>query len=163
MSTSNACALCAIAFVFLATSIASPVVASSKQHLHHTFQQTLNDDQNQRYERIVQHRRNLYLQGLVLGVVVACLVVGGVMQVAPMSSNVSYGCLAVVVLFVVEFLYYMLSPKGEYMVSVLETQEQRDAWLAVYRHMQVSMYGSFACALVGSFLFFTFVMPCRRV
>ena len=163
MSTSNACALCAIAFVFLATSIASPVVASSKQHLHHTFQQTLNDDQNQRYERIVQHRRNLYLQGLVLGVVVACLVVGGVMQVAPMSSNVSYGCLAVVVLFVVEFLYYMLSPKGEYMISVLETQEQRDAWLAVYRHMQVSMYGSFACALVGSFLFFTFVMPCRRV
>ena len=163
MPTSNSCTLCAIAFVFLATSIASPFVASSKHHLHHKFQRTLSDDQNRRYERIVQHRRNLYLQGLVLGVLMACLVVGVVMQVAPMSNEVSYGCLAVVVLFVVEFLYYMLSPKGEYMVSVLDTQEQRDAWLAVYRHMQVSMYGSFACALVGSFVFFTFVMPCGRV
>ena len=163
MAISNSCTLCAIAFVFLATNIASPIVASSKQHLHYAFQQTLNDDQNQRYERIVRHRRNLYLHGLVLGVLVACLVVGVVMRVAPLTNEVSYGCLAVVVLFVVEFLYYMLSPKGEYMVSVLDTQEQRDAWLAVYRHMQVSMYGSFACALVGSFLFFTFVMPCGRV
>lgn len=160
--TTNTCTLCAIAVAFLATSIATPFVSTSKHQLHRAFQSTLDSDQNTRYERIALHRRNLYLQGLVLGVLVACLVVGVVMRVAPLANNTSYGCLAVVVLFVVEFLYYMLSPKGEYMVTVLKTQKQREAWLKVYRHMQVSMYGSLACALVASFVFFTFVMPCGR-
>lgn len=160
--TSNTCTLCAIAIAFLATSIATPFVATSKHQLHRAFQRTLDRDQNMRYERIALHRRNLYLQGLILGVLVACLVVGVVMRVAPLANNTSYGCMAVVVLFVVEFLYYMLSPKGEYMVTVLKTQKQREAWLKVYRHMQVSMYGSLACALVASFVFFTFVMPCGR-
>lgn len=116
-----------------------------------------------RYQRIVSHRRNLYIQGLVVGILVACLVVGVIARVSPLTNDVSYGCLAVVVLFVVEYLYYILSPKGEYMVSVLYTEEQRKAWLNVYRHMQVSMYASFASALVASFVFFAFVMPCRKI
>ena len=162
-SSISTCTLCAIAVAFLATSIATPFIATSKHPLHRAFQSTLDHDQNTRYEHIALHRRNLYLQGLILGVIVACLVVGVVMRVAPLSNDMSYGCLAVVVLFVVEFLYYMLSPKGEYMVTVLKTQKQREAWLKVYRHMQVSMYGSFACALVAAFVFFTFVMPCGCV
>lgn len=159
----SSCTLCAIAFVLLATSIATPFVAHSKHQLHSTFQHTLDTDQLTRYQRIVSNRRNLYLQGLVLGVIIACLVVGVVMRVAPLTNDISYGCLSVSVLFVVEYLYYILSPKGEYMVSVLQTDEQREAWLDVYRHMQVSMYGSFACALVAAFVLFTFVIPCRTV
>lgn len=159
----NSCTLCAIAFVLLATSIVVPFVAHTKHHLHKTFQNTLDTDQQMRYQRIVSHRRNLYIQGLVVGILVACLVVGVIARVSPLTNDVSYGCLAVVVLFVVEYLYYILSPKGEYMVSVLYTEEQRKAWLDVYRHMQVSMYASFASALVASFVFFAFVMPCGKI
>ena len=160
MSNPTQCTLCAIAVAFLLTSIAFPFVSHSKSQLHKTLYDTLNNDQQQRYERIVRHRNNLYLQGLVVGLLVACFVVGLVMYTHPLSTNTSYGCLAVIVLFVTEFLYYMLSPKGEYMIDVLDSTEQRRAWMDVYRHMQVSMYGSFACALVASFLLFTFVFDC---
>lgn len=160
MSNTTQCALCAIAVAFLLTSIVIPFVSRAKSQQHTNLHDTLNDEQQKRYERIVGHRRNLYLQGLVVGLLVACFVVGVIMQTHPLLTNTSYGCIAVIVLFVTEFLYYILSPKGEYMIDVLDSAEQRRAWMDVYRHMQVSMYGSFACALVASFLLFTFGLDC---
>ena len=168
---STPCIICLMAFILLFTSIATPIVATylpdetlnqgqTKQTIHQAFEQTLNQTQKQKYKKIIQMRRNIYLQGLLVGIVLSCIVVAIVMHTSPLSNRFVYGCLGVVVLFVSLFLYYILYPKPEYMLDVLNTEKQRMAWLKVYRHMQVSMYGSFAFALVGTFLMFTFVVPC---
>jgi hypothetical protein len=169
--TNNPCLICIIALILLFTSIVSPIVATATTTLtqlktqpqtltvHQAFERALDPIQKETYERIVKRRRTIYVQGLLLGVLLACVVVGIVMHCAPMQHSIGYGCVGVVVLFVTLFLYYILSPKPEYIVNVLHTEEQRVLWMKVYRRMQVSMYGSFAFACVGSFVLFTCVIP----
>ena len=117
------------------------------------FEATLDATQRQTYKRVVAHRRALYVQGLVAGLVLAAVVVGP-MRVYGGASASLCGCAAVVLVFVTTFLYYILAPKSVYMVEVLTTPVQRRAWVDVYRGMQVTPYGSFAGALVAAFVFF---------
>ena len=152
------CILCILALAFLITSIVTPFVAqysgfgTTKKEVIRAFTNTLNDKQKRTYEKIIIHRRNVYLEGLLLGLAFACVCVLIVLHTQPLSNTWVYGCLGVFVLFITTFLYYILTPKPEYMVSILTSKKQNKAWIKVYRHMQVVMYGSFTCALVASFL-----------
>ena len=152
------CLTCVLALAFLLTSIAIPFTAygtatTSKAGALARFEATLDATQRQTYERVVAHRRALYVQGLVAGLVLAAVVVGP-MRVYGGASASLCGCAAVVLVFVTTFLYYILAPKPVYMVEVLTTPAQSRAWVDVYRGMQLTTYGSFAGALVAAFVFF---------
>jgi hypothetical protein len=158
MSGASHCLTCFLALAFLLTSLAIPftaygVSATSADGAIPRLVASLDPQQRRTYEGIVSLRRRLYVHGLVLGVVLAACVVAG-MRAYGSCSTTLYGCTAVVVVFVTTFLYYILSPKPVYMVEVLRTTEQRRAWVDVYRAMQVTTYGSFAGALVASFVLF---------
>ena len=152
------CVLCIIALAFLITSIITPFVAQysccgdSKSKVIQSFMNALNAEQKKKYEEVVVHRRNTYLEGLLVGLIFTCLSVLLVLHTQPFKYIWAYGCLGVCVLFLTTFLYYILIPKPLYIVSILTSESQNRAWMKVYRHMQVAMYGSFACALIASFL-----------
>ena len=152
------CLTCVLALAFLITSIVIPFTAygtatTSKAGSLSRFVGTLDETQRQTYEKVVAHRRVLYVQGLVAGLVLAALVVGPMRLYSGASASLC-GCTAVVLVFVTTFLYYILAPKPVYMVEILTTSAQRRAWVNVYRGMQVTTYGSFAGALVAAFVFF---------
>lgn len=159
--TSTQCCTCVLALAFLIASIVFPFTAygtgvTSASGAIQTFVSTLNSQQRTTYERVVKHRRNLYMQGLVVGLVLASIIVG-YMRVVKNVATTLCGCTAVVIVFVTTCVYYILSPKPVYMVEILTTAEQRKAWVDVYRGMQVNMYGSFIGALIASFVFFAFL------
>jgi hypothetical protein len=52
--------------------------------------------------------------------------------------------------FVVQFFYYMLSPKSVWVVKHLRSAEQRRDWLRVYRAYQKAYYGSIAVGVIGA-------------
>jgi uncharacterized protein YacL len=105
-----------------------------------TVAKTLSPELSLKYQNIATERRNIYILGLAVGLVCAALVLN-----FASLENVFYKtvvCLATVTS--VSALVYLLTPKSDYMLNHLTTQEQTKAWLQVYRHMKYRYYLGFA-------------------
>ena len=74
-----------------------------------------------------------------------------------MLNKLTMLCSVIAITFVVSYFYYILHPKSDWMVKHLQTKTQREAWLTVYRHMQVLCHMGFGLGLVAVFLYGTSV------
>ena len=88
----------------------------------------LDEDQTKILDDIAAERARLSFEGLLIGLVAA----------TPIVLLMQAWCSAAVVLFVIQGAYYHVSPKKKWMLNHLETREQVDQWLVVYKKMQYS-------------------------
>ncbi len=77
---------------------------------------------------IAAERARLSFEGLLLGLIAAM----------PLVLLLQAWCSAAVVLFITQGTYYHVSPKKNWMLNHLETKEQVDQWLVIYKKMQYS-------------------------
>ena len=77
---------------------------------------------------IAAERARLSFEGLLLGLIAAM----------PLVLLLQAWCSAAVVLFITQGTYYHVSPKKNWMLNHLETKEQVDQWLVIYKRMQYS-------------------------
>jgi uncharacterized membrane protein YkgB len=103
-----------------------------------------------RYEAIVKERRNIYLQGYGLGILIA-LVLLSLMDRRKMGK-MALVCFAGGITLTVNYLYYMLKPKSDYMVLHLNKEDQRQAWLNINRHMQVKYHLGLVLGILAAML-----------
>ena len=140
---------CFVAVVFLIANLYVTFTAdktSGKDALYNTL------DKNDivRYEAIVKERRNIYLQGYGLGILIA-LVLLSLMDRRKMGK-MALVCFAGGITLTVNYLYYMLKPKSDYMVLHLDKEDQRQAWLNINRHMQVKYHLGLALGILAAML-----------
>lgn len=140
---------CFAAVVFLIANLYVTFTAdktSGKDALYNTL------DKNDivRYEAIVKERRNIYLQGYGLGILIA-LVLLSLMDRRKMGK-MALVCFAGGITLTVNYLYYMLKPKSDYMVLHLNKEDQRQAWLNINRHMQVKYHLGLALGILAAML-----------
>lgn len=123
--------------------------------IHHdpfikNYKNQLPDDIKTTYNEIVVERGTIYYTGYLIGfalsVFLILLNVYGMKKKMPATAMV---CLAVVVSTLFSYFYYVLSPKTKYMVSILKTAEQREAWLKIYKSMQFYFHFSYALGVVA--------------
>jgi len=114
------------------------------------YKKQLPDDIKTTYNEIVVERGTIYYTGYLLGFVLSVALilsnVYGMKKKMPLSAMV---CLTVVISTLVSYFYYILSPKTKYMVSILKTEEQREAWLKIYKSMQFYFHSSYALGAVA--------------
>lgn len=144
MTQINSCTVSvAIALALLGGSFATMTVPRSQ---HAEIQQTFSPELADRYAKIVAERRNHYLQGLVLGSVLAFGVTyafGGSHRVATF----------VAITMLTGVVYYRLMPKSDYMLNHLQTEAQNKAWLKIYKSYQSRyMYGMILGGLASVFV-----------
>jgi len=140
---------CFAAFVFLIANLYVTFTAdktSGKDALY----DTLDKKDIVRYEAIVKERRNIYLQGYGLGILIA-LVLLSLMDRRKMGK-MALVCFAGGITLTVNYLYYMLKPKSDYMVLHLDKEDQRQAWLNINRHMQVKYHLGLALGILAAML-----------
>jgi len=90
------------------------------------------------YNNIVTERRNQYLQGLVLGIVLAFIL----LKFIPTKHLFHRIMVAFAIIIPTSVLYYSVMPKSDYMLNHLKTPEENKAWLQVYNNMKYSyLYG----------------------
>tara|TARA_Y100000389_G_scaffold7521_1_gene7218 strand:- start:54 stop:488 length:435 start_codon:yes stop_codon:yes gene_type:complete len=77
---------------------------------------------------IAAERARLSFEGLLLGLV----------AVIPLVLLLNAWCSAALILFITQATYYHVSPKKNWMLNHLKTNEQVDAWLVIYKKMQFS-------------------------
>ena len=139
---------------FLAAIIVVAMISMTVMINHDSFiknyKNQLPDDIKATYNEIVAERGAIYYTGYLLGFVLSVFLilsnVYGMKKKMPVKAMV---CLAVVVSTLVSYFYYILSPKTKYMVSILKTEEQREAWLKIYKSMQFYFHSSYALGAVA--------------
>jgi hypothetical protein len=98
-------------------------------------------------DEIAAERARLSFEGLLLGLLAAM----------PLVLLFQAWCSAAVVLFITQGTYYHVSPKKRWMLNHLETKEQVDQWLVIYKKMQYSgMVTSLGAAIIYLVISLTF-------
>lgn len=142
---------CALALIFAAGSFAT-CCGTNKKQLSNNLKASLDETQLEIYNKITKNRGNIYKNGLVAGVLVAATIV----VVNLLLANNTKGlftlntlCMVIATILIVSYLFYMISPKGVYMISFLRTKEQRDNWLEIYRVMQQNYHLAIGLAIIS--------------
>ncbi len=119
------------------------------------YQESLDATQKKVYEKIVNERKNLALQGygLGLGLSIGFLVGRHFLtkgKKSLLSASVSGLCFTVAITFIVQYFYYMLMPKKDWMLHYLNTDKQKEHWMKVYRAYSWNYHLSIVLGLVGA-------------
>jgi hypothetical protein len=135
-----------LSLAFIAATFATMYPSSQmKQNLS----QHLNDEEQKQYEDIIIMRRNIYMKGLVLGVIIA-LSITFVFPPLKKTNRSGRLFLAVSITFFVNYFYYILHPKDKYMIEILNTKEENESWLAIYKTMQFRYHIGFLFGLAAA-------------
>jgi uncharacterized protein YacL len=137
---------CLLGAAFLGSSILT--MMACKQGKNFTrFRSLLSDEQLRIYNFIAKERLSIYIQGLILGLLLAMLVTFN-------SSLVGTNklCVFVVIALGINYLYYTIHPKTTYMLQHITSTEQNNAWLSIYKEMKLRSMIGVLLGLVGYIL-----------
>ena len=156
---------CAIATAVLISMIYK-MFSIDKSKLMTNFTKTLTSNLREKYQKIVLERRNIYFQGYALGFAISLFVIyNNYIKLSSSRtknqalSKFSLICTVVSVTFIVSYFHYILHPKSDWMVKYLTTNQQKDAWLKIYRHMQLNCHIGAALGIVAVALYANSVCP----
>ena len=144
-------ATCILAGSFIFSSFYM-MINGNKSCLKGEFASLLNQKKLKIYKSVIAERFKIYSEGFILGFL-KMIVILALLKNTRFFKRTNIACLAVVILFVTNYFYYMLHKKSTYMVQHITTKKQMDAWLKIYKTMQFNNYFGFLLGLVGMVLF----------
>ena len=156
---------CAVATAVLISMIYK-MFSIDKSQIMTNFTKTLTSNLREKYQKIILERRNIYFQGYALGFAISLFVIyNNYIKLSSSRtknqalSKFSLVCTVVSVTFIVSYFHYILHPKSDWMVKYLTTNQQKDAWLKIYRHMQLNSHIGAALGIVAVALYANSVCP----
>jgi hypothetical protein len=112
------------------------------------------------YNKIVNERKAIYYTGYGLGFIVAILfILYNNFVLNKTLSTISMICITTTSAFIVNYFYYILSPKTTHMLEHIDTPEQTKAWLKMYRTMQYHYHMGMFIGLIAVGIF-TYAFRC---
>jgi hypothetical protein len=140
---------CIIAGAFIASSIFLSLRVD-KQTLINPLFQSLSNENKQRYVNIANERKNIYLKGFGLGLIISIIALfvlnNNKMFKMTKMTNI---CFVFAISYCINYFFYILHPKSDYMVLHLKNLQEKEAWLNIYKTMQFNYHLGFALGLVG--------------
>ena len=137
---------CVLGAALLGSSILT-MMASKQSKNFVNFKKLLNQRQLEIHEGITKERLSIYIQGLILGVLLAVLVTFN-----SYLKGKNKLCVFVVIALGVNYLFYSLHPKSTYMLLHLNSQQQNEAWLNIYKEMKLRCKLGVLLGLIGYIL-----------
>ena len=137
------CAIsCSIAFIFIVANIYCCAFSHRSGGVIQEFVAKLSPDNQRRYAGITRERQGIYFMGLFLGFALSMILLVCCRKyfLGAGGSRGGVLCMVAAVAFSVNYFYYILSPKTDWMVLHLASGEETQAWLKVYRTMQVNYH-----------------------
>lgn len=121
------------------------MISPNKFSLMSKYESLLSETQLEKYHKIRKERLMICIMGFVLGIVIAFSVV--MYMKKSVLTNV---CLVGAIVFVINYFFYVFYPKSSYMITDLDEREDREAWLAIYKHMTYIYHLGFVLGVVGA-------------
>ena len=126
------------------------MASDEKKELHDNFVKTLTKKQQNVYANIKKERLSIYLQGMSIGLILGVLYLMN--SDTFKTSDFSDICMFVVISSSVSYGYYTLTPKSTYMLQHIDTPEQINAWLEIYKTYKFKYTLGFTIGVVGYIL-----------
>lgn len=114
---------------------------------------SLDESQKKMYENIVEERKKLAMQGYALGLALSLgFLLGRKFFIKSNRSSliITNVCFAVAITSVVQYFYYILMPKKDWMLNHLSSDEQKKSWLNVYRIYSWNYHLSMLAGIIGA-------------
>jgi predicted PurR-regulated permease PerM len=144
---------CFVSIVFLVANI-FVMFNVDKDKLKNNFIKLLNYQQRELYESLIKERRNIYFQGYALGLLLSLIYLFYIKQIlGKRINNILLVCSVGFIVFITNYLYYILMKKSTYMIEHLNNKEQTKAWLDIYRTMQVKYHLGLLLGIIASMIF----------
>ncbi len=121
------------------------MISPNKFTLMSKYESLLSQKQLEKYHAIRKERLMICIMGFVLGIIIAFIVI--MYMKKSLFTNV---CLVGAIVFVVNYFFYVFYPKSSYMITDLDDHEDREAWLAIYKHMTYVYHLGFVLGIVGA-------------
>lgn len=134
---------CYLAAAFILATVFA-TLSCAKCDKKNMFEKMLTDQQKTKLDAIIAERIKIFWIGALLGAVIGYLLLKFMK-----NSDMNRGCLFAVSVLVVQYFFYILSPKQDLMVKYLTTTEQVDAWIDLYYHMQKRYHAGLATGIVA--------------
>jgi len=120
------------------------------------YKEKLSSDLQKRYEKISKERMLISCYGYVLGLILSLFIIFYNLKIKGVKMNsISLVCTVVATCFLTNYFYYMLSPKSDWMLNHIHSQEEVKAWLQMYREMSYNYHMGLVLGViaVGVFAF----------
>lgn len=143
---------CAFAAGCISASLYCLFVRNMKNDKTRKLESLLNDKQTQLYYDIMKERRNIFIMGKVIGLIVGFIFV----SYKKLDGWCKY-CVFVVIVKFVACLVYLMYPKSDYFLKHVENKEQAAAWVDVYTEMRYNVFFGFVLGMIGYSLLIRFV------
>jgi hypothetical protein len=89
------------------------------------------------YDKITKERLTIYYQGYLLGLILSLFIILYNYKIKEEKLTLfSVICIVLATSFVVNYFYYTLYPKTDWMIDNINDASQAKTWLAMYRHMK---------------------------
>ena len=108
------------------------------------FRSLLSPEQQKIHDTIAKERLNIYIQGFVLGLILALIYLKSVKNL----KQPIY-CIFVAIVLGVTYIHYTVMPKSTYMLEHIDNNEQARAWLEIYKHMKLNCHIGMALGVVA--------------
>lgn len=122
--------------------------ATNKNATVNQYKQQLNRHQREAYDTIAHERLHISMQGYILGFVFSLIIIFYNYEKKHIKPA-SVVCLVLATSFLTNYFYYMLSPKSDWMLNHVESREQTQAWLYMYRTMQYYYHAGLVLGIIG--------------
>lgn len=139
---------CSISFVFIVGMIYF-YNATRTNKVVLEYKAKLNGQQRVAYDKIAKERLHISMQGYALGLVLSLCIIGFNYKKKQVIKPASVVCLVLATSFLANYFYYMLSPKSDWMLNHVESKEQTQAWLQMYRVMQYYYHSGLVLGIIG--------------
>ncbi len=113
----------------LGASISTLSVNKQQQNV---LKSVLSPELDKKYESIIIERRNHYIIGLVLGMILSFII----LNITKITKYFTRLSLFTMITLVTAVIFYMLMPKSDYMLNHLKSEKENKKWLQVYKTMQ---------------------------
>ena len=142
---------CSIGLMFLFANLYVTFTAD-KIKQKEDFYNTLSQDKIERYEGIINERRTIYLKGYGLGLILAFISLFFYEKFGwnDKKKGLNKVCFIGGITLLVNYFYYMLSPKTDYMILHLNEENQRKEWLKINKTMQFKYHIGLLLGIVAS-------------
>ena len=112
--------------------------------------------------QLPENLQKIYQQGYILGFVLSLLIIiGNVYLGHKILSTMSMICLVLATSFITNYFYYILSPKKNWMLNYITTPEETQAWLKMYRGMQVYYHTGLVLGIIAIGIF-AYAFRCKK-
>ena len=140
------CHIFAILGIGLLAATYSSMTVSTREH--NKLSRLLDKERAKVYSQIIQERSRLYIQGILIGLVVAA-VVQSQMQ---FKNSFHKTCTILGITLAFSIIWYVLMPKSKYMLDYLKSPQEVQAWLNMYNTMKTRYLIGFLMGGFGAFL-----------